>query len=44
MYYDRNAKGVPELWEEHMRNSRDMILNQFSATRMLKSYIEMMYS
>ncbi len=44
MYYDRNAKGVPELWEEHMRNARDMTLNQFSATRMLRSYIEMMYS
>lgn len=44
MYYDRNSKGVPELWEEHMRNAREMILHQFSATRMLRSYIEMMYS
>ena len=43
MYYDRNSAAVPELWEEHMRNSREMILNQFSATRMLRSYIEMMY-
>jgi glucan phosphorylase len=44
MYCDRNADGVPEEWEEHMRNARDMTLNQFSATRMLRSYIEMMYS
>ncbi len=43
MYYDRAGANVPALWEEHMRNSRDMILNQFSATRMLRSYIEMMY-
>lgn len=44
MYYERNAKGVPELWEEHMRNSRAMILNQFSATRMMRAYVEMMYA
>ncbi len=44
MYYDRNADGVPVEWEEHMRNARDMTLNQFSATHMLRSYIEMMYS
>ena len=44
MYYTRDAGGVPELWEEHMRNSRDMIINQFSATRMMRAYVEMMYS
>ena len=43
-YYARTAEGVPEAWEEYMRNSRDMIVNQFSATRMLREYIEMLYS
>lgn len=43
MYYDRNSEGVPELWEEHMRNARDMALEEFSATRMLRQYIQKMY-
>ena len=44
MYYDRGADGVPDLWELHMRNARQMTLNQFSATRVLKGYVEMLYS
>lgn len=43
MYYDRNAEGIPELWEEHMRNARDMALEEFSATRMLQEYIQKLY-
>lgn len=43
VYYDRNADGVPEEWEKMMRNARDMALNQFSATRMLRKYIRLMY-
>jgi starch phosphorylase len=43
-YYARTSDGVPEPWEEYMRNSRDMITNQFSATRMLREYIETLYS
>jgi len=43
MYYDRNQDGVPAVWEEHMRNARDMVTNQFSATRMLAKYIQLMY-
>ena len=43
MYYARGADGVPASWETHMRNARDMALNQFSATRMLKGYVETLY-
>lgn len=42
-YYSRNEEGVPLLWEEMMRNSRDMALNQFSATRMVRKYLKLMY-
>lgn len=44
MYYERDAAGIPTIWEEHMRNARQMVLNQFSATRMLRGYIETLYS
>jgi len=44
MYYDRGPDGVPALWEEHMRNARAMILEQFSATRMLKGYVQTLYA
>ncbi|MEY4723297.1 MAG: hypothetical protein RLZZ324_810 [Candidatus Parcubacteria bacterium] len=44
MYYARGADGVPADWEAHMRNARDMVRNQFSATRMLKGYVETLYS
>jgi hypothetical protein len=30
-------------WEELMRNAREMAKNQFSATRMLRGYIETLY-
>ncbi len=43
MYYERNDAGVPEEWERHMRNSRDMAKNQFSATRMVRKYVKMLY-
>lgn len=42
-YYERNDEGVPERWETMMRNAREMSLNQFSATRMLRKYIKLMY-
>lgn len=43
MYYTRDGSGVPMQWVSHMRNARDLIQNQFSATRMLREYIEKMY-
>ncbi len=42
-YYTRDAEGVPEIWEEYMRNSRRMILDHFTSTRMLREYLETMY-
>lgn len=44
MYYDRNSEGVPEIWEKYMVNARSMVLNQFTATRMLREYLELLYS
>ncbi|HTK04420.1 MAG TPA: alpha-glucan family phosphorylase [Candidatus Eisenbacteria bacterium] len=42
VYYGRNADGVPEVWEDFMRNSRDMIMHRFTATRMRREYVEML--
>ncbi len=38
MYFDH-----PQDWQEMMRNARSMVLNQFSATRMLNEYIHKLY-
>lgn len=38
MYYEQ-----PVEWVKHMQNARAMAINQFSATRMLREYIEKMY-
>jgi starch phosphorylase len=43
-YYARNAAGIPEDWERHMRNARAMTRDQFSATRTLREYVELLYS
>ncbi len=43
MYYFRDREGLPGAWIENMRNSRELILNEFSATRMLREYINKMY-
>lgn len=43
MYYERNAQGIPEGWLENMHNARELILNEYSATRMLQEYISTMY-
>lgn len=43
LYYSRNSKGCPEQWIRNMKNSREMILNDFSATRLLEDYIKMLY-
>jgi len=42
-YYDRDEKGVPVRWVERMRRSIGTILWQFSTTRMLHEYTEMLY-
>ena len=43
MYYHRDTNDVPLDWLRHMRNSRDLVQNQFSTTKMLRKYIETMY-
>lgn len=43
MYYTKDEQGIPKQWLWHMRNGRELIQNQFSATRMLRNYIETMY-
>lgn len=43
LYFSRNAQGCPEIWETRMRRSRQMILNHFSATRMLREYLDTLY-
>mgnify|MGYP001570247206 CR=1 FL=1 len=38
MYYHR-----PDQWQSHMKNARDMAINQFSTTRMLSEYLDKLY-
>ena len=44
MYYERDVSGVPVTWERHMRAARHMVLDRFSATRMLREYAELLYA
>jgi alpha-glucan phosphorylase-like protein len=41
MYYDRNDQGVPEAWLKLMNNARALIKNEFSMSRALKQYLEL---
>ena len=43
MYFERNQDGLPAEWLENMYRARALILHHFSATRMLRQYIEEMY-
>lgn len=43
LYYAKNNEGVPLSWLTNMKNARMMIQNAFSATTMLRNYIEKMY-
>ncbi len=42
-YYDRDKGGVPERWVETMRRAMATSLWQFSTTRMLQEYAELLY-
>lgn len=44
LYYEKDERGVSAKWEQNMRNAREMILNRFSATRMLREYAELLYA
>ena len=43
LYYDRDPKNIPEKWVQMMENARDMTINQFNTTKMLRKYIEEFY-
>lgn len=43
LYYSKNSENIPELWEEKMKKARGLIMNQFSASRMVKEYIRNLY-
>lgn len=43
LYYSPGKNGTSENWIKMMKNAREMTLNQFSATTMLKKYIEEFY-
>lgn len=43
MYYYKNLNGAPEAWIENMHHARQLITNDYSATRMLRQYVELMY-
>lgn len=43
LYCRREAKNMPELWIKNMRHARELVQNEFSATRMLRQYIETLY-
>lgn len=42
-YYFKNTTGIPGAWLENMKNARELILNEFTTTRMLKEYFTQMY-
>ncbi len=43
LYYDRPKDNIPQGWIENMTHARELILKDFSTTRMLKDYIEQLY-
>jgi starch phosphorylase len=42
LYYERNEDGIPVEWVNMMKNARKLIQNDFSMTRALRQYIELM--
>jgi starch phosphorylase len=42
-FYDRDADGLPRAWLQRVRTSIRQLAPQFSATRMVRDYVEKMY-
>ena len=40
LYYARNEQGLPSDWIQMMKNARQLILNDFSMTRVLRQYLD----
>jgi starch phosphorylase len=43
-YYEKDANGLPSKWIRRMKNALITLTPQFSSDRMLKDYIEKIYS
>jgi glycogen phosphorylase len=43
LYYARQPSGIPQDWAENMMRARILVEEKYSATRMLREYIEQMY-
>lgn len=41
LYYDQNSFGIPEQWVAMMKNARNLIKNDFSMTRAMKQYLDL---
>ncbi|GIU81730.1 MAG: alpha-glucan family phosphorylase [Acidobacteria bacterium] len=44
LFYERDEKGLPRKWISMMRNSIQTLTPQFSSNRMLKEYLEKIYT
>ena len=44
LYYTKDKKGIPSGWTEKMKTSMASIIPRFNTDRMLKEYMEKMYS
>lgn len=41
--YSKQMMGASRDWEQHMRHARELVINEFSCTRVLREYIEKLY-
>lgn len=41
LYYDKNQQGVPEQWVAMMKNARELIKNEYSMSRAMKQYLDL---
>ena len=41
LYYAKNESGIPEQWVVMMKNARELIKNEFSMSRAMKQYLEL---
>lgn len=44
LYYDRQGDAVPVKWVEMMKNARELIINEFSMSRAMREYLELINS
>jgi starch phosphorylase len=44
LFYERDADGIPRRWLARVRRSMQTLLRRFSAERMLRDYVEILYA